>query len=1453
MRAKSRSTWRIRAVVIAVVLMAGLVPMVTAASPVAAATPGPWDYFDDFSLAANPNGVWHLMYEAGKTYAPASFVLLDGTSDTNCGSGDVDQWRVGATGLPHIGVNKGTAVRQCSTSGFMQPESGNLHPDTSGLSVIGWKSPFTGGVRADGLVGDFDSGGGDGVDWRLMKGSSTLDSGTVANGGADQVFSERTLVAENDFLYLVIDPRAGYDFDLTEISFTVTALPDSFDVNSTDDQTDASPGDEVCATGDLLTGDVPECTLRAAVMEANALAGAQTINVPAGTYTLTAGGGNDGGSDPGPDDTRGDLDVTDDATIVGAGQAQTIIQAGASPFTGIDRVIEFWGDNSSGLNDLTVRNGSAGCCFYVDLGGLVRNNAPSDVLLDGVTVSGGLAACTGGGLFNWNNGGRASGATMTLVDSTVTGNKSAGACAARGGGISSEGDSELHLLRSTVSDNVGGEGGGISSDGVLTMAETTVSGNTASSFGGVRQYGPTTTITDSAFTNNCAGSRDGGGVCQPSATAGALGLGGTTSSVSSVTITGNGASNGAGLFINGGTHTIEGALISQNSGSTAVLHGDSNGIFTMRKSAVTGNTATTHAVAFAANRSFFNPTGILENVTVSGNSHGGINAAHNSTFTNVTVADNGTTGFYANRWYWGDTISFTNVLLADNTTSDCVSENGGGSGPNLTTGGGNLIESGNCPFTGDTTTHKTGVDPALEALAGSGSDRSHPLAATSAAIDAGINGGCPATDQRGVARPQDGPDGNTTATCDIGAYEFELPPDPDSDGVHNPSDNCPDVANPGQADGDGDGVGDVCDPLRHTDFENGADGWTVEGDPSSVTLKTSGGNPGNYLEAIDGAGGLTMFWDAPGEFLGDLSDLYGGSLRFDLIQGTTDSPFEDNEIRLQSGATEIRRQLDHPGTSWSPYDVALTETGWTDASNNPVSETVFRNVLMDLDALLIRAEYRSGVDTDGLDNVSLQAAPDADSDGVPNVSDNCVNDPNAGQADADGDGIGNVCDGDDNDGPLGDLDDDGTNNQNDADDADPCVPSDTVAACDADSDGVVNAEDNCPDDDNPGQNDSDGDGIGNVCDPDDDDGPLGDLDSDGTNNQNDIDDVDPCVPSDTVAVCDSDADLVPDGLDNCPDVANPAQRDADGDDIGNVCDDDDNDGPLGDLDDDGVLNQADVCPDQWGALANGCLVPGGPAPGPGSGPDPDPSPSVPGLPTGDFEPCAGAETLGLCLVDGVMDYDGTYDDETLHIDGGNGGTISGNGNQIHITTATPHQLQVIGSGNTIYCTAPCSGLNLELVGDGNTLVIVAPTDATARSLGAAADGMTVTIDGSDNQVNGSGGDDNFSVTGARNEIKAGAGADSILMTGASGENVLRGGPGADVLKSASGGDLLHGGAGRDTLRGGEGDDTLKGGAGADTLQGGRGNDLLQGGRGEDSLVGGGGTDSCMSGTKQRCE
>jgi CSLREA domain-containing protein len=97
---------------------------------------------------------------------------------------------------------------------------------------------------------------------------------------------------------------------------TKTVYAISFTVNDTSDQVDAGPGDGICRTSSGT------CTLRAAIQEANALPGADTIQVPAGIYTLAIPPLNENNADV------GDLDITGPVTIIGAGAGITILDGG---------------------------------------------------------------------------------------------------------------------------------------------------------------------------------------------------------------------------------------------------------------------------------------------------------------------------------------------------------------------------------------------------------------------------------------------------------------------------------------------------------------------------------------------------------------------------------------------------------------------------------------------------------------------------------------------------------------------------------------------------------------------------------------------------------------------------------------------------------------------------------------------------------------------------------------------------------------------------------------------------------------------------------------------------------------------------------------------------------------------------------------------------------------------
>jgi len=197
----------------------------------------------------------------------------------------------------------------------------------------------------------------------------------------------------------------------------------TFEVDGTPDTVDASPGEGICADVAGL------CTLRAAIMETNALPGADVVHLPSGHFVLSLPGqGEDGAA-------SGDLDLTGELTVRGEGADRTTIDA-----DGLDRAIDVSGVVS--IEGVTITGGR-------DLGGVRARGLQgllARLVLDSVSVRDNEASGAGDGFFA--AGGIAiEFGSLSMRHTTVSGN--------RGdfGGIAVFGTASI--VNSTISTNAG--------------------------------------------------------------------------------------------------------------------------------------------------------------------------------------------------------------------------------------------------------------------------------------------------------------------------------------------------------------------------------------------------------------------------------------------------------------------------------------------------------------------------------------------------------------------------------------------------------------------------------------------------------------------------------------------------------------------------------------------------------------------------------------------------------------------------------------------------------------------------------------------------------------------------------------------------------------------------------------------------------------------------------------
>ncbi len=223
-------------------------------------------------------------------------------------------------------------------------------------------------------------------------------------------------------------------------AFDAVLLSDTLFVTSPLDTVDAVPGDGLCGDADGI------CTLRAAIMEANANANVFNIDLPDGTFTLTIDGSGEDAS------LTGDLDITSEMTIDGAGRERTTIDGNRGVVD--DTIINVRTGASLTLTDLTVTNG--------DKDGLL--NSGGTLVLDDVVVS----SNDQDGIENQRTGATAS---LTVRNSTIRHN-SIGIRVASGSGFSgatiigstirnnstygiyiSNSNSQANVINSTISSN----------------------------------------------------------------------------------------------------------------------------------------------------------------------------------------------------------------------------------------------------------------------------------------------------------------------------------------------------------------------------------------------------------------------------------------------------------------------------------------------------------------------------------------------------------------------------------------------------------------------------------------------------------------------------------------------------------------------------------------------------------------------------------------------------------------------------------------------------------------------------------------------------------------------------------------------------------------------------------------------------------------------------------------
>jgi len=165
-----------------------------------------------------------------------------------------------------------------------------------------------------------------------------------------------------------------------------------------------------------------------------------------------------------------------------------------------------------------------------------------------------------------------------------------------------------------------------------------------------------------------------------------------------------------------------------------------------------------------------------------------------------------------------------------------------------------------------------------------------------------------------------------------------------------------------------------------SNFNADRDGWTAldhQGGPNP-TYQSSNGNPGGFIQVIDGVAGTATYFNAPAKFLGNQLGSLGSFLRFDLQVSVTANSSTAGVRLIGNNLTLVKLLPALPvvAPSWSTYAIKLnTSEGWrVSSTTGPIAtDSQIKLVLSDLTGLAINGEYSTAaLDGGGLDNVILE-------------------------------------------------------------------------------------------------------------------------------------------------------------------------------------------------------------------------------------------------------------------------------------------------------------------------------------------------------------------------------------------------------------------------------------------------------------------------------------------------